>query len=794
MLGGRLGISGNARIDGNLWAGSVHMSSGSKITGVAAVSGSFDGHDSSIFTGALVADSVTLTGSAQAILSEGLDYTGFCRDDAVVEFDHLRLFHTGGGQAVSCMATEIRVLACANEDCTEVFPGPASFPLGSSRGGFTNHTVAIDESGQGRTFLSNPNGGLSTISSSVPLVCSFPGCSIDFKDSALFISNKANSLEAIPAQIAGKPFYAYLHAISTEPETKACEARVEGSQSVDFSFSCINPGNCVSGQEYSIDGDSNLGARELRFVNGVSERLEMRYTDAGEVKVEATLSLPKSGDNPAVVLESSADFVSRPYGFCIEPLQKAPISEDGVVDFYSAVRFKAGEPFPVSVTAVRWEENGEVYGSLVEPLAAENICGNGATPNYRQPNQTDFLETPELILPAKPVGVEGTARGHFRHEPYVPVNPALNGSVNASVTLTEVGFFRITMEAPPPYLGESMSHSISQSEPIGRIIPAWLEIDDSDLSQEPGCPAPSVFTYQGQPTRLSGGLKVKGFSRGDKETLNYRGDFWRVSADQVYGLYRSDSAPIKAEDSHVSSPDPDGPKAPVITRDPAQGKILFSNEYIYPRQTTPSDKDAQFDLKWIVWDLHDDDRVYFSSRQGEQSTWGEKTEGVPVTDVIKNSRFQLGQLRSENVIVPLGNSGQVPIVLERWSGTAWQAKPDNGCTMLDAPAPTDIHGPQLTFLGQGVTAVTPLDAENWNQLSLQVTATAPSTPQGSVLLRHLPRSNGTSATWLCQRSESSAPLGGVCSYREGEAETRSSVTFGIYQGPQPLIFRREVYR
>jgi len=331
-----------------------------------------------------------------------------------------------------------------------------------------------------------------------------------------------------------------------------------------------------------------------------------------------------------------------------------------------------------------------------------------------------------------------------------------------------------------------------QSDLIGRIIPAWLEVDASDLSQQPGCPAPSAFTYQDQPTRLSGGLKVKGFNRNNKETLNYRDEFWRVSADQVYGLYRSGSAPAKGERSHVQSPDPDKSSAPLITLDPVNSQIQFSEDYIYPRQITPSDIDAPFDLKWIIWDLHDDDGVYVRKPSDAQPMWGAETEGFLVDGLIQDSKFHLGQLRTENLIVPYGNIGHAPIVLERWNGTTWEARADDGCTTLIPPLAADMPE-QLSYPpGSGVTKAT---LDEWNQSMLEVTATEPSAPHGSVLLRHLLRSDGANATWLCQRSEGNASLGGVCSYQKGrDAETRSSITFGIYKGSKPLIFRREVYR
>lgn len=756
-LGGRLGISGNARIDGNLWAGSVHMSSGSKITGVAAVSGSFDGHDSSIFTGALVADSVTLTGSAQAILSEGLDYTDFCRDDAVVEFDHLRLFHTGGGQAVSCMATEIRVLACANDDCTEVFPGPASFPLGSSRGGFTNHTVAIDESGQGRTFLSNPNGGLSTISSSVPLVCSFPGCSIDFKDSALFISNKANSLEAIPAQIAGKPFYAYLHAISTEPETKACEARVEGSQSVDFSFSCINPGNCVSGQEYSIDGDSNLSARELRFVNGVSERLEMRYTDAGEVKVEATLSLPKSGDNPAVVLESSADFVSRPFGLCLETDLKHDSSKRFARAAGGETVHVAGKEFELRVRAVAWTPADEPDPDASAPRQPR-ICENPTTPNYEQAGISLTHAVLEPDPPANNGNLTIKSYAHQRGE----------RTVLAGQKIDEVGIFQLTAE-PPAYRGHSMAHAVTLSDRIGRFIPARLLV--TGVGSLKSCDGVS---YQGEPLeyQVVPSLTVTALNLADQPAGNYdRGSFWRLEnrpSEQwlTQETERDITSKLSLNRRPVENGVDDGDGARVFSSEKDDPDINWDLKY--GRSSSPGSEDLKFSLRnyYPKEVLTDQDEV--CHRANEDAECDGYILDLDGGD-IRLGRLQIGNAHGselENLTLP-------------WSIQSWQAP---GVFLAEAEDSCSAVGwldPDLDdFTGEleGHTSLVPSEVTGHN---------------GVLELRAPGRGHTGSATV----GFPSLPEWFWYDWRgEGQAASRGLATFGIYQGPKPLIFRRELYR
>ncbi|MBE7374790.1 DUF6701 domain-containing protein [Pseudomonas lopnurensis] len=707
-----------------------------------------------------------------------VDLGPLCDDEpSVIAVDHYSLDYSA--TALTCEPVPVKVSAYDSQgNLSSVSATVTLSPAGAWQGSGTLTFV-----GQGTAYMKRLPGVYTLgIASADPqainaTLCSTANCQITLRDSGFIFKD-------LSPMIAGKEQAAHIQAVRKDETTEACVPGFAsgGARQISFSASYENP---TSGTMAPVVAGTTLIPGEpaqsisLTFGSDASASLPVTYMDAGRIKLTARYEGSASSEDEGLVMTGEDSFVSRPYGFCIKPPQEAPISiDEEIIDFDSLVRFKAGDSFSVSVRAIRWDGNGEVYGSTDEPLLAENICDNDPTPNYRQNESTNFEGIPKLIQPVG--GMAGTASGSFKHQD----DQVINGTVSANVTLNEVGFFRIQTETPPAYLDADMSDSISQSAVIGRIIPAWLEVE-STLIQQFGCAA-SAFTYQDQPTRLSGGLEVKGFGRGGNQTLNYRDDFWRVGTDQVYGLYRSDSAPVEDEESHVTP-------RPALELDPTNARLQFNDDYHYPRQATPSAADAPFGLKWIVWDLHDDDKVYFSNRQGEESDWGEKTVGVLVSGLIQDSQFRLGRVRSENIRIPLGNSAQAPIMLEHWSGAAWQSATDS-CTTLTEPIDTPE---QLSFPDPGVTAAT-LDAADWDQSLLQVTATAPSSPHGSVLLRHLllDKDNDANATWLCrQRSEANAPLGGVCSHGEGEiAETRSSITFGIYQGPEPLIFRREVYR
>lgn len=697
-----------------------------------------------------------------------VDLGPLCDDEpSVVAVDHYSLDYSA--TALTCEPVPVQVSAYDSQGNLSTVPATVTLsPAGAWQGNGTLTFV-----GQGTAYMKRLPGVYTLgIASADPqainaTLCSTANCQITLRDSGFIF-------KSLSPMIAGKEQAARIQAVRKDETTQACVPGFAsgGARQISFSASYENP---TSGTMAPVVAGTTLIPGEpaqsisLTFGSDASASLPVTYMDAGRIKLTARYEGSASSEEEGLVMTGEDSFVSRPWGLCISTDSK--ITDDSPSGPMLA---RAGDSFRQTIKAVIWTSGSD--GDLTA-LRGPEICGNSPTPNYTQ--------TP-IGLASKVVAPSDGADGILGRVQYEHLLSGTGETTLSDQSLSEVGIFNI-IATPPDYLGTDMGHAQSISGRVGRIIPAWLEVA-STLTQEFGCPAPSAFTYQDQFTRLSGdgGLEIKGFGRAGNQTLNYRGDFWRVGTEQDYGLYRSDSAPVEDEDSHVTP-------SPTLELDPANARLQFKDDYLYPRQATPSATDAPFELKWIIWDLHDADEVYFSNREGTPSTWGSETEGVLVSGLIQDSQFRLGRVRSENIRVPLSNSGQAPIMLEHWSGTAWQVATDS-CTTLAEPTDTPE---QLSFPDPGVTAAT-LDAADWNQSLLQVTATTPSTPHGSVLLRHLllNKDNGASAIWLCrQRSEVNAPLGGVCSYGVGEiAETRSSISFGIYQGPEPLIFRREVYR
>lgn len=601
------------------------------------------------------------------------------------------------------------------------------------------------------------------------------------------------SLEVGP-MIAGKPHFAKITALD---EPLSCKP----PSVLEVLFKYPNPDTKHHNPESIWVNGEEIKEGEAKEVSNIewSEkevRLNIEYKEAG------ALYLAVLGSDDEILSEDN--FVSRPYGFCIKPLQYAPISEDGSaesIDFYSPVRFKAGDPISVSITAVRWDDNGLVYGSAENPLLARDICANAPTENYRQETSTSFKEVPELI---QPVGAPGTASGSFKH--LSDVDNFVPGNAIANVILDEVGFFRIQTEAPPAYLGEDMSPAVSRSAIIGRIIPAWLEVGERP-SQNTDCSRPSSFTYQGQPTFLLDQLEVRGFNRNGVRTQNYKGDFWRFSGTlkfeereetTIYELHQASAGPEAGQLSAIYGrirPVPEDAKMPVFTATPSNAAFLpNSDTYSYGRPSSPTELDNPFSLKMVIWNWHDQDGVYFKrgDEQPEDERGFEPDQLVPVEILIGDSEFRFGRVRSENVVFPTETGGDVPLRLEHWN-KGWLSAVDDCTKVVSAPADyPDASKPGWLSAAEVEDRWTSEQKQHFH-----IEGSKPTPLLGRVLVRSLLTGlNGSPATWLCQPSAEVA--GGICNYgsvnESIQARAATLVTFGLHQGPTPLIFRREVYR
>jgi len=209
------------------------------------------------------------------------------------------------------------------------------------------------------------------------------------------------------------------------------------------------------------------------------------------------------------------------------------------------------------------------------------------------------------------------------------------------------------------------------------------------------------------------------------------------------------------------------------------GKRAFGlgGEVQYLRNQQPDLSDLPFlaDLLLFIGkeNLKDKDGTFYSQDQGA-------TGADYISSVISGSQVRLGRLRIENrhgsELQPLS----LPWVIESWQGSlgaaSFQKELMDGCSAKQDGIPDDLGEPGLEQ-GLGLLQM-PINKKLIDSQSGTVNLVAPETP-GRVLVEFPQLKEWLYYDWNGD---------GVREFPTGLA------TFGIYQGPKPLIFRRELYR
>lgn len=570
------------------------------------------------------------------------------------------------------------------------------------------------------------------------------------------------SLE-VDHMIAGQPHVATINFLTADPDSEE-PLSCERPSKLKILFEYLSPDPGYHKPEPIKINSISVAERESIELN-IDEKIErisldIEYNEVGRLR----LTLLGGVDDEPLHYD---DFVSRPYGFCIKPLQEAPIEEDGSpesIDFSSAVRFKAGDPFPVSITAVRWDSgNGGSYGSVENPLLAKDICGNTPTQNYRQAESTIFKAIPKLIQPVEH-GEPGKVVGSFRH--LSSDNNFVPGTAIANVVLDEVGFFRIQMEEPPQYLDEDMSASISQSKIIGRITPAYFSFEDPEVTL--GCgsftyagllektePAPQL-EKKGQSFSVSG--KLSALNRAGKVTQNYKDDFAKLTVNGI---------------SYVDSRD-------------ALNKVVFDDTFV--EEEVDERGDRYFSYGSNLYFLFDAPAEPYKLAMQVNAKDEDEVEGSVVDRVMGAEgnadyllpEFRLGIARLSHAHGSELQDLSLTFTTAYFDGSSYVPNGQDNCSVLAYSSLTDVVS--LKGVLENDTEV----INNGSPLEVQQGI-------GQILLK-APVDGKTGSVTVAPTLEGAEWL----KYDwDGDGNLKAPTglaTFGIYKGPKPLIFRRELYR
>ncbi|MFI8464337.1 DUF6701 domain-containing protein [Stutzerimonas kunmingensis] len=502
--------------------------------------------------------------------------------------------------------------------------------------------------------------------------------------------------------------------------------------------------------------------------DGISN-IDVNYREAGKMQLYAHYAgSGNEGDSGLMI--GSDDFVSRPDRFSIEVVgapvcdPKKSFSKENCDKFIAA-----GDELPLEIKALN-SVGKETLNFMHDRVRMEvvgepsDVCGEMAD---------DCLPFPRggvvpKLLPNEYKHGYGNVN-IFESAPYVD----------------EVGIARLRAIAKD-YI-EGGLDVVGVSDYVGRFIPAYF-IVSSDARLVPAC---NGFTYQGQETLFSGGypeIVITAFSKRNEEVKNYdHSGFWLLDPPS-----RSDYFSITGRVEIDQRLESGGEVESLLVKDTANNgggrtynwpaveedepsKARSADTLTWHMPLTPSLADLPFgtDMQAIAKLVIDKDQLKDSDGvcyRGEKGTLGECSD---FTHDFGGSEIRLGRLRIANA----HGSEQLPLALP-WVIESWQVPgvflPEEGdiCS-ASAWSEPDLIEPTGDLAAITAPEVSTIRAGHQGVL----TVAAPEvTGSGRVGFPKVPK-----WLWYDWRGEGWEP-------------SRGLATFGIYQGPKPLIFRREVYR
>lgn len=684
------------------------------------------------------------------------------------QIDHFEFIYTAS--ALTCNPQPVTIRACLNSSCSSLYTDPVSVTLKPANWTATA-TAPASVSGSTITF----SGGsalaqlrLSTVGSvelaaqsSVPTtkpnsqtVCSTADCKINYADSGLLLQ--------VPNLLAARPTPATISAVRKSDNALQCvPAFADVTRSVSFTSVYSDPNN---GTQPVVVNASDVGATpvsvNLKFDSTGTAPLTVRYDDAGLLNLSARYSGNAANGDEDLVLNGADQFVSKPYGLLLETNTTSgctagincPPYEEGSP---STVR-RAGDPFKLRITAVRWQSDGEA-------LTAAALADNPSTPNFQM---GDITLTSAVVAPSD--GVAGAlSPGDYDH--------LLGSQTSVDTAISEVGVFRLSATPTASYFGETVSGGTSGL--VGRFIPAYLGAA-GDASLTPSCG--SAFSYQGQPMGFAAGreptLTITAYNRGGNVTTNYdRGDFWRLSTPAV-GSYSSVTG-IAGLDARLAREGTSSLAVENTVVGDGVRRYRWSNEQLlYNPALLPGSDDYPFTARlqqsFAATALTDPDGACHGN--------GGACQGFAYDFAdAPGSEVRLGRLRIDNAHGSELQSLGLPIVLESWqsaAGGSFQFEGLDTCTTAAV-----LGAPLLDQYTAGLAAGETTPTLNW-----------PLNPAQHMLLLSAPGSGNDGSVQVSFQSAPAwlqYPWDGV-----SRSAARGLATFGIYKGAAPLIFRRELYR
>lgn len=765
-------------------SGSISIQNGSDITGMLSAAGdiSIDGGGRPSF-------------DPRPDLAPGLSIEGVCGPSEGLDgVDHYRIYHPS--QALTCTpADEIRVQACANSDCTELFDEAVTIELSPESGWSNNPLSFVGESNKLKLRSSQTEdpvqlgiAGASEIPTGTPQWrCYADGsstqsnCQIQFSESGFSVN--------VDDHISGEEVTATIIAVKEgENDPNQCVPAFTGQKDVELSTIYQNPGpNTASGDHLiqRMDSGDQLdgSSQSLNFDSSGTAIFPIRYEDVGSLSLKAEYE--GTGDEAGLLMEGQDDFVARPARF-----EVIVDGNPGALDLAEAGKFRiAGESFNVEVRSL-------------------NALGN-LTPNFgkESPKENVVLDVepptdPDAAVPNLP-NLGGPGLGDFDNSCDTPEG----GKACGEFSWEEVGAFALMPtlddEIDDVYLGTASVEGILLPY-VGRFWPKYFDIsiDDGVFSSKPLAPqARTICTEEG-----------------DRHWV-YTGEpfGWKSAAQIIITPKNSRDDPVKnysgtsfqlLEPTDVRSALGDFPVNEKVEKD-AEGNLLklhatleevnsfeegndgvlvyvfdAEDEFRYPKTLNARVDEYIPNPVFTLQKFEDSDGVTAQN----PSSFFDKTFEPSADDDFK---IRYGRIRLENAYGPENTALPIPLTAEVYRENGFERHEDESCWFYDLSEnaelnfdDSDLNGSQTQVVevsDVGLTLENGMAQTSPNDYRLRLSA--PGVPEESDQKGvHVKLNVGND--WLKDFWDPDEP--------SALKDPSAWATFGVYRGNDRIIYWREV--
>ncbi|GGO71303.1 hypothetical protein GCM10010982_26790 [Bowmanella pacifica] len=720
--------SSNALVDGNILADSLTVVDwGGRVTGDV--------------TASHITNNGTIEGGTYCDTSDG--YTPTSCSASAAQVHHFLLSHSG--LIASCESQyPVNVVACADATCSTQtdITGTVEITerngrLGAVNADFnsssqTNVMLTVSQQALYPATFELSTGAISGITPSNPFTCqkglSGLACQFTVKDSVLRFVRKGSNDTGLNHQVAGVEFELELQAITTDAETGLCNAALTNNQTVAIDLNCQDPGLCSNGNWLTVNnvalGDAP-GNIQADFGSDGQAVLGVRYDDAGKISLDAATS---SNNSSKILIGSSSAFTVKPAAVAIDVVNASGDSSAFSGAYHDGSVFaKAGEAFSVKLRALN------ALGGTT------NNFGNESVPRKL------VIVGHQLLAP-----LPGQA-GHLANQAIFSKHASVAGLFeNHNVSFSEVGVVRFSADVDQDYLGAGKVTPLSESNPVGRFIPAHFALTDDSV--EAVC---NGFSYMGQPFGVKAQILAQ--NTNNQTTANYQGLFAK-SANLTLAAYQDE--------------DLSGRLSPVSHNLVwGAGVANLDTDITFVRPVIPPSVDGPFDNLQLGLQVNDSDSVPMQTVHADFLAAQAFAAGSP-------TKVRYGRAVLANAYGPETEPLPLPLQIEYYQQgtTQWQPNLLDNCTAFSAAELMLVAEDPLGLVSSKTGAGT-------------VIAGKPVLPSAGFVLSSAGQRGDVTIQWQLPSDWLKYDWQGS-NVQEGP---KAKATFGQFRGNDRLIFQREVF-